>query len=115
MSISTRHTVKVEVKWDGRALSGRPVLHPLEHDWLETRTVRGMLEYAVNDLDPSLSFELVEHIAVAVVEHELFSSPSSGKKRRRVNGESGGSRMLQDNMWNVMEEVGTSEGTTTCW
>eukprot|EP00873_Tetraselmis_striata_P005230 jgi/Tetstr1/425494/TSEL_015940.t1 len=55
---------------------------------------RGMLEYAVNDLDPSLFFELVEHVAVAVVEHELFSSPSSGKKKRRLTGESGGSRML---------------------
>eukprot|EP00873_Tetraselmis_striata_P042280 jgi/Tetstr1/462544/TSEL_007532.t1 len=107
MSVSTRHTVKVEVKWDGMALSARPVLYPLEQDWLEARTVRGMLEYAVNDLDPSLFFELVEHIAVVVVEHELFSSPSSGKKRRRVTGESGGSRMLQDNLWEVMEEVPT--------
>eukprot|EP00873_Tetraselmis_striata_P037756 jgi/Tetstr1/458020/TSEL_044529.t1 len=109
MSVSTsRHTVKVEVKWDGRALSARPVLYPLEQDWLEARTVRGMLEYAVNDMDPSLSFELVEHIAaVVVVEHELFSSPSSGKKRRRVTGESGGSRMLHDSLWEVMEEVPT--------
>eukprot|EP00873_Tetraselmis_striata_P046308 jgi/Tetstr1/466572/TSEL_011074.t1 len=66
-----------------------------------------MLEYAVNDVNPSLSFELVEHIAVVVMEHELFSSPSSGKKRRRVTGDSGGSRMLQGNMWDVMEEVPT--------
>eukprot|EP00873_Tetraselmis_striata_P037226 jgi/Tetstr1/457490/TSEL_044072.t1 len=66
-----------------------------------------MLEYAVNDVDPSLSFELIEHIAVVVVEHELFISPSSGKKRQRVAGESGGSRMLQDNLWDVLEEVPT--------
>eukprot|EP00873_Tetraselmis_striata_P037522 jgi/Tetstr1/457786/TSEL_044331.t1 len=106
MSLSTRHTVTVEVKWDGMALSARNVLHPLEHEWREARIVRGMLEYAVNDLDPSLSFELVDHIAVVVVEHELFSSPSSGKKRRRETGESGGIRMLQDNLWDVMEEPG---------
>eukprot|EP00873_Tetraselmis_striata_P041005 jgi/Tetstr1/461269/TSEL_006396.t1 len=87
MSVSTTHTVKVEVKWDGRELSVRPMLYPLEHDLLEARTVRSMLEYAVNDLDPSLSFELVEDIAVVVVRYELFSSPSSGKKRRRVTGE----------------------------
>eukprot|EP00873_Tetraselmis_striata_P023554 jgi/Tetstr1/443818/TSEL_003272.t1 len=69
-----------------------------------------MLEYVVNDLNPSLSFELIEHIiAVVVVEHELFSSPSSGKKRRRVTGESGGSiRMLHDNMWDVMKEPATA-------
>eukprot|EP00873_Tetraselmis_striata_P040544 jgi/Tetstr1/460808/TSEL_000563.t1 len=98
MSVSTRHTVKVEVKWDGRELPVTPVLYPLEQDWLEARALRSMLEYAVNNLDPSLSsFELVEHIAVVVVEYELFSSPSSGNLRRRVTSESGGSRMLQDN------------------
>eukprot|EP00873_Tetraselmis_striata_P044810 jgi/Tetstr1/465074/TSEL_009802.t1 len=74
MSVSTTHTVKVEVKWDGMALSARPVLYRLERDWLEARTVRRMLEYAVNDLDPSLSFALVEHIAVVVVEHPPTST-----------------------------------------
>eukprot|EP00873_Tetraselmis_striata_P025836 jgi/Tetstr1/446100/TSEL_033700.t1 len=107
MSVSTRHTVTVGVKWDSRELSVRSVLYPLEQDWLEARTVRSMLEYAVNDLDPSLSVELVEDIAVVVVEHELFSSPSLGKKRRRVTGKSGGSRMLQDNLSDAMEDVPT--------
>eukprot|EP00873_Tetraselmis_striata_P017904 jgi/Tetstr1/438168/TSEL_026770.t1 len=76
MSVSTRHTVKMEVKWDGMDLSAiRPMLYPLEQDWLEARTVRAphMLKYAVyDDLDPSISFQLVDHFAVVVVEYEII-------------------------------------------
>eukprot|EP00873_Tetraselmis_striata_P008679 jgi/Tetstr1/428943/TSEL_018918.t1 len=118
MSVSTRHTVKLEVKWDGMELSAWPVLYPLEQDWLEARTVRNMLEFAVNDLDPSLSFEVVEQIAVVVVECEMFSSPCrSGRnyKRRRVTGESGGNHMLQDNLWDAMEEVLTRHFEFAWW
>eukprot|EP00873_Tetraselmis_striata_P000109 jgi/Tetstr1/420373/TSEL_011491.t1 len=43
-----RHTVAVEVKSDGKMLSVRPVLYPQKQDWLEARTVRSMLEYAVS-------------------------------------------------------------------
>jgi hypothetical protein len=58
------------------------------------------------DIDPKLSFELVEQVTMVCVEHEDIVT-GSGRKRRRPSASVTANRLLHLNVHDVMEDVPT--------
>jgi len=55
-------------------------LYPLLENWLRDHNCYEMRELLVPDLDPTLTFELVHHVTMTVVEHEEFLTACSDKR-----------------------------------
>ena len=106
MASNANCTVKVAVTWDGRLLGGRAVLHVFDEHWLQAHTCYELMQHVAKDIDPELSFDLVEQVTMVCVEHEDIVT-GSGRKRRRPSASVTANRLLHVNVHDVMEDVPT--------
>eukprot|EP00873_Tetraselmis_striata_P042617 jgi/Tetstr1/462881/TSEL_007830.t1 len=64
------------------------------------------MQHVAKDIDPELSFDLVEQVTMVCVEHEDIVT-GSGRKRRRPSASVTANRLLHVNVHDVMEDVPT--------
>eukprot|EP00873_Tetraselmis_striata_P004442 jgi/Tetstr1/424706/TSEL_015224.t1 len=70
MARNANCTVKVAATWDGRLRGGRAPLQVFDEHWLQAHTCYELMQHVAKDIDPELSFDLVEQVTMVCVEHE---------------------------------------------
>eukprot|EP00873_Tetraselmis_striata_P040475 jgi/Tetstr1/460739/TSEL_005924.t1 len=106
MARNANCTVKVAATWDGRLRGGRAPLQVFDEHWLQAHTCYELMQHVAKDIDPELSFDLVEQVTMVCVEHEDIVT-GSGRKRRRPSASVTANRLLHVNVHDVMEDVPT--------
>eukprot|EP00873_Tetraselmis_striata_P041518 jgi/Tetstr1/461782/TSEL_006869.t1 len=81
-----------------------------ERGWLETHTLRELLEFAVGEFDSNMVLRAGANISANCVQH-VDVMTASRRKRRQPQDKYDISRMLEKEAWKVMHDVPTDNFT----
>eukprot|EP00873_Tetraselmis_striata_P029662 jgi/Tetstr1/449926/TSEL_036980.t1 len=100
-------SLKITVIWDGRLLA-KSMMIDFERGWLETHTLRDLLEFAVGEVDNKLVLRADAKISANCVQHVDVMTASGGKRRQPQDKYI--SRRLEKKVWEaVMLDVPTDK------
>ena len=95
------------VKW-GRKVLIEPSIYRFDVHWLRRTIVRELLVHVVQEISPDLSLEIADSISLSVVQH-LEELSSFGDSRKRPAVKFNASRMLDDEVYDLMQDRSTRQ------
>ena len=104
---TTRERLKVSVKWGSKHVV-ETSLYRFDVSWLKETTVRGLLVHVLKDRNSNLCLDDAAEIVVTVMEH-VSECDSSGVSRKRPFVKITATRLLDDEVYDVMMDVPTRQ------
>ena len=106
--MTTRERLQVSVKWGSRQIVETSFFR-FDVSWLKETTVRGLLAHVLAEINSNLCLDDAEGINVTVMQH-VAECDTSGVSRKRPFVKVTATRLLDDEVYDVMMDVPTRQG-----